>query len=319
MVGSMKVNLLAQSFSQAEGNIGATRYDFVFQPTGDFNDSDGFLYEVTGSGSHAANNADFVGGTFPTGTVSTWGRLFAVGSAPGVPGAVVSVMVAGDTDVESDETFALNVYAEPGGKQFTPLTVTAIIQADDPIIGVSVSNGTTGEFINASPAFYNGPVAEVEKEFVTSTVQNINVNLTSDSWFVRTGAGMDAIQAYDGSNVLDGGAGSNFLTGGVGIDAFFIDARDLIGPIWSTVSNLGSGEGTTLWGIDESRFAVTWLENLGATGFKGLTLQATGQGPTTAAVTFAGYTSADLANGKLVVTFGNEPVSGSNYMYVYAK
>lgn len=55
----------------------------------------------------------------------------------------------------------------------------------------------------------------------------------------------------------------------------------------------------------------------GAAGFTGLTLHATAAGKPTASLTLAGYTQADLNNGRLSALFGTDPASGSAYMYVH--
>jgi hypothetical protein len=126
--------------------------------------------------------------------------------------------------------------------------------------------------------------------------------------------------------VLDGGTGSNFLVGGVlsnqTIDTFFVDDREPTSPIWSTVVNFHSGDAATIWGITPSDFALSWVDGQGATGYTGLTLHATAAGLPTASLTLAGFTSADLADGTLTVSYGTTAASGgvpgSTYMYVHA-
>ena len=61
--------------------------------------------------------------------------------------------------------------------------------------------------------------------------------------------------------------------------------------------------------------ASSWVDGQGAAGYSGLTLHATASGQPTASLTLAGYTSADLSDGRLSVSFGT--VGGSNYMYVH--
>jgi hypothetical protein len=57
-------------------------------------------------------------------------------------------------------------------------------------------------------------------------------------------------------------------------------------------------------------------------GYTGLTLHATAPGVPTASLTLVGYSSADLTNGKLTVSFGattaTDGVPGSFYMHVQA-
>jgi hypothetical protein len=60
------------------------------------------------------------------------------------------------------------------------------------------------------------------------------------------------------------------------------------------------------------------MDGQGAAGFTGLTLHATAAGKPTASLTLAGFTSSDLSNGRLSVSFGTDPASGSAYLYVHS-
>jgi Ca2+-binding RTX toxin-like protein len=157
----------------------------------------------------------------------------------------------------------------------------------------------------------------LQNEFVQITPDNLNVSVTSDNWFIHTGGGTDAIAVHGGTNVLDGGTGSNFLVGGNGFDTFFVDDRAAATDIWSTVVNFHSNDAATIWGVTPQDFDLSWADNQGAVGYTGLTLHATASGKPTASLTLAGYTSADLNNGRLSASFGTDPASGSAYMYVH--
>jgi Ca2+-binding RTX toxin-like protein len=117
--------------------------------------------------------------------------------------------------------------------------------------------------------------------------------------------------------VLDGGSGSNFITGGSGADTFFVDDRAAPTDIWSTVDNFRAGDAATVWGVTAQDFGLAWMDSQGASDFTGLTLHATAAGRATASLTLAGYTQADLGNGRLSVLFGNDPASGSAYMNIH--
>jgi Ca2+-binding RTX toxin-like protein len=152
---------------------------------------------------------------------------------------------------------------------------------------------------------------------VQITPDNLNVSVTSDNWFVHTGSGTDGIAVRGGTNVLDGGTGSNFLVGGNGFDTFFVDDRAAADDIWSTVVNFHGSDAATIWGVTPQDFNLAWADNQGAAGFTGLTLHAMSAGRATASLTLAGYTTADLSNGRLTISFGSDPTSGSSYMYVH--
>jgi len=138
--------------------------------------------------------------------------------------------------------------------------------------------------------------------------------------FIHTGSGVDAINVsgVGGKNILDGGTNSNFLTGGTagaGTDTFFVDARNAAADIWNTVSNFHGGDAVTLFGITPTNKIVAWADGQGTTGATGLTLHATQTGAPQASFTLAGYTTADLSNGRLGLVYGTEP-DGTPYLYV---
>jgi hypothetical protein len=169
---------------------------------------------------------------------------------------------------------------------------------------------------------YVGPVSGVTNEYITTTTDSLNITVTSPNWFIHSGSGNDAIAVNSGTNVLDGSTGSNFLTGGSGNDTFFIDDRGSTSSIWSTVNNFHSGDSVTIWGVTPSDFNLSWLDGQGAVGYTGLTLNATSPGKSNASVTMVGFSSADLTNGRLAITYGSTAadngVPGSSFMYVHA-
>jgi hypothetical protein len=59
---------------------------------------------------------------------------------------------------------------------------------------------------------------------------------------------------------------------------------------------------------------LSWVDGQGAVGFAGLTLHATSAGKPTASLTLAGYTTADLGNGRLGLLFGS--VEGNTYLNI---
>lgn len=181
---------------------------------------------------------------------------------------------------------------------------------------LAVLDTTTGQA--ASPVYqpYTGPVAGLQSQYINITSDNLNISASTPNWFLHSGSGEDAIAANSGTNVLDGGTGSNFLTGGIGTDTFFVDDRAATADIWSTVVGFHAGDAATIWGVTPQDFGLTWADGQGAVGFTGLTLHATAPGRPTASLTLAGYSSADLSNGRLAVSFGN--VDGNAYMYVHA-
>ena len=220
---------------------------------------------------------------------------------------------------------------------FTPAAekppVTVVDPPPPPASGVEqylVTNITTGVSDWENGQAYNGPVAVLQNQFITLTADNVNITATKPSNFIHTGSGDDAIDLSlfggtgSGTNVVDGGSGSNFIkvsAFGSSVDTVFIDNRIAATDTWSTVSNFHAGDAVTIYGVTPSAVTLDWEDSQGAAGFTGLTLHAIEQGKpiaslTLVGVTSGGYTKADLSNGHLGVSFGNDPVSGSSYLYV---
>ncbi len=183
----------------------------------------------------------------------------------------------------------------------------------------SITNMTTGASSSAAGEAYTGPVAGLQNQYITVTTDNLNIAALTPNCFIHTGSGADAIDVsrVGGSNVLDGSTGSNFLVGGTGNDTFFVDDRGPAADIWSSVVNFHSGDAATLFGVAAANFALDWEDNQGAAGATGLTLHALAPGKPIASLTLAGYSKADLGNGRLTTSFGKDPSSGSDYLYVY--
>jgi hypothetical protein len=168
---------------------------------------------------------------------------------------------------------------------------------------------------------YQGPVAGLQSECIELTSDNINLTANVANVFLHSGSGDDALQVLGGTNVLDGSTGSNFLVGASGSDTFFVDDRGSSGDIWSTVVGFHSGDSATVWGVTPDDFKLAWADDQGAPGYTGLTLHATADGKPTASLTLAGYSTNDLNNGRLSVSFGHTAdlpnLPGSSFMLVH--
>lgn len=235
------------------------------------------------------------------------------------------------------EQLAFDRYRYPGevadlqanAKLFTAGTKPPITIVNPPPPSASgveqyqVTNTSTGVADWENGSAYSGPVLKIQNQFITVTTDSINVTATKLNNFIHTGSGNDAIdvsffgETGGGTNVLDGGTGSNFLVGNFNsADSFYVDDRAAASNIWSTVVNFHAGDAATIWGITPNDFNLTWLDSQGAVGYTGLTLNAIHANRPNASLTLAGYAAADLQNGKLSVTYGNDPISGSNYMFI---
>lgn len=182
----------------------------------------------------------------------------------------------------------------------------------------SVIDTTNGVAWQQALTPYTGPVSYLKDQFIDITSDNLNMATTQPNVFLHSGAGEDAIQVTSGQNVLDGGTGSNFLVGGSGSDTFFVDDRGATADIWSTMSNFHSGDSATVWGVTPQDFNIATVDGQGAAGFTGLTWHITAPSKPIASLTLSGFTTADLTDGKLSVTFGTEPASTSPFMFIHA-
>ena len=212
-------------------------------------------------------------------------------------------------------------YAITDGSLNSNSATVAINVTAPPASNFTVTDTTTGVTSNIPGDVYTGPVAGLAFQYIYTGPDNTNVTANIANAFIHTGAGFDAIDvsAAGGTNVLDGGTNSNFLVGGKagsGSDTFFIDDRSPPGDIWSTVVNFHAGDAATIFGITPNGFATNWVDGEGAAGFTGLTLHVTAPGVPIASITLAGYTTADLGNGRLSQIFGTEG-DGTPYLYIH--
>jgi hypothetical protein len=123
------VSIAALSAVKAEGNSGTTAFTFKVTVTGDTSAARSVAWAVTGSGASAASAADFAGGVLPSGVLTL---------APGETTKVLTVNVAGDTTVESDEGFVVTLSNPSTGLTLGTPTASGTIQNDDSI-AVTVS------------------------------------------------------------------------------------------------------------------------------------------------------------------------------------
>lgn len=180
------------------------------------------------------------------------------------------------------------------------------------------TDNTTNKNWQQALSPYTGPVTGIDNEFVDITPDKLNLTSQSPNVFLHTGSGDDALLALSGTNVLDGGTGSNFLTNGSsGKDTDFVDARGATSDIWSTMNKFISGDSVTVFGVTADDFK-SWIDGQGAVNFSGLTTHIPiGLTGITASLTLVGYTMADLASGKLSVSFGDDAASGSPFMFIH--
>ncbi|MGK7868681.1 FG-GAP-like repeat-containing protein [Falsiroseomonas sp. E2-1-a20] len=138
---------------------------------------------------------------------------------------------------------------------------------------------------------YAGPVDYLQYVFLGSEAGEA-VGGTSGNDFMNLLGGDDAANGGAGRDVLDGGGGSNFLTGGAGLDVFFLDGR-AGATTWSTITDWESGEQLSMFGYRPGVSTLTWVQDAGTEGYRGLTMHGdlNGDGAIETSVTWSGLTS----------------------------
>ena len=207
----------------------------------------------------------------------------------------------------------------------TTVTTMASLPGSNGNANFTIADQTTGQQNFISGDSYSGPVQGLGQQLNLITPNNLNITATVPNVFIRTGSGNDAIDVSkaNGNNVLDGAGGSSFLTGGTGNDTFFLDGRSLASDAYSTVVNFHAGDNITVFGVDATNFKLATQDNQGAASAKGVAFTFNGAGKPNATVVIAGFSSADLANGRLTTSYGANPAapgvagSGGSYFNIH--
>ena len=171
----------ALTSSAAEGSAGTTTFSFAVTLNGPHAGTETLHYSIAGTGTNAANAADFSGAL--SGTVTL---------AAGINTAIINVLVVGDTVYEQNETFAVTLSAPSTGLILGTSTATATILNDD-AVPLKVINGTTA---------------------------NNTLVGTNSAEIINGLAGADTIFAFAGNDIINGGTGNDRIYGGAGSDTF---------------------------------------------------------------------------------------------------
>jgi hypothetical protein len=138
-IGS-SVSVNTKSSTKSEGNIGSTSFTFTVTRSGNLSQSATVNYSVAGSGSTPADSTDFVGGQFPSGSVTF---------APNISMLPVTILVRGDTTIETEERFSVTLGNPSSGMTIAAAAAIGIIKNDDPISVVKSLTSNVSTFNNA--------------------------------------------------------------------------------------------------------------------------------------------------------------------------
>ncbi len=147
------LSLSAANADRSEGDSGSTAFTFTVTRTGDTSSAVSVNYALTSS---QADANDFVGG-LPAGTLN-----FAAGETS----KTITILVAGDLAIESDESFTLSLANASSGAEITTGTAVGTIRNDDhPGILVSPTSGLTTSESGGTASFTvvltSAPTADV--------------------------------------------------------------------------------------------------------------------------------------------------------------
>ena len=181
-----RLTVSATSADMAEGNSGSTAYTFTVTRSGDTTGVSSATWTVSGTGANPATANDFVGGSFPTGTV-----IFAAGETS----QTITVNVAGDTAVELNEGFTVTLSAATGATvDPAAASATGTIRNDDASLATLAISADKAEGNAGSTAF----TFTVTRSGDTSAV-------SSATWSVSgTGANPAAASDFDGGSFPSG-------------------------------------------------------------------------------------------------------------------
>jgi hypothetical protein len=184
--GQIMVTAAATEVSQNEGSGTDTTYTYTITRLGDGGAIDTtsttVQYDVVGLGEHATDGADFVGGSPPQGIVTF---------APDENTKTISFTVAGDSAVEEDETFRIELSNPSDGAVIVSHgDATGTVVNDDEVIPPVIKELTAGN------DFWPGPGFPAE-----------------------TNGGNEIINGLAGDDTITGGPGDDTINGGLGFDA----------------------------------------------------------------------------------------------------
>jgi Ca2+-binding RTX toxin-like protein len=295
------IGISATSASKAEGNSGSTPFTFTVTRSGTSSITHRVGWAVSGA---AISGADFAGGVLPSGTVTF---------APGETTKVITVNVAGDLAVESNEAFTVTLSHPSLGATITTAAATGTILNDDSaaaVLSIAAANASKAEGQSGNTPF----TFTVTRTGDTSMAQSAH-------WAVGgaavTGADFAGGSLPSGTVTFAAGQTSRTITvnvaGDTAVEANEAFTVTLSNP--STGASLGTATATSTILNDDARLSISAVTASKAEGQSGSTpfnFTVTRTGDTSVAhsahwaVGGTAVTGADFAGGSLpsgTVTF----------------
>jgi hypothetical protein len=127
-------SVTATNASRPEGNAASTAFTFTVTRSGDLGGTVRLNWAARGSGANPTSDDDFEGGVSPSGVLEF---------SPGEVAKVLTVSVAGDTVVESDEQFTVTLSNPSVGSIATATAVGTVRNDDiDALVSISAASAT---------------------------------------------------------------------------------------------------------------------------------------------------------------------------------
>ncbi|EWY36503.1 hypothetical protein N825_26505, partial [Skermanella stibiiresistens SB22] len=184
-VGTLPViNISATYTAEAEGNSGTTPFTFTVTRSGPTTGTSTVSYSIIGTGGNAASASDFSENRLPSGTVEF---------APGETTKTITINVAGDTVLETDEEFAVVLQPPTGAIRGTNYVAWSTITNDD-----QDNQATSGD------------------DSLAGSANNDSIDGLAGNDTILGMAGNDTLAGGGGDDTLDGGLGADSMAGGLG-------------------------------------------------------------------------------------------------------
>lgn len=162
------IEIVADDADKAEGDTGTTSFTFRVTRTGDTSGISTVDYAVAGAASNGASAADFDGNALPSGTVTF---------NPNDTEALVTVLVAGDTAVESDEGFTVNL-SDAINAEIVTASASGTIRNDDTSVSITALDSSLNEGDAGSTTVFRFTVTRTGD---TSGASTVNFAVSGDA------------------------------------------------------------------------------------------------------------------------------------------
>jgi Ca2+-binding RTX toxin-like protein len=187
-------------------------------------------YRIVSSGANAATASDFVGSLLPSGTVT-----FTAGQTS----QTFAVEIAGDVQIEANETFQVVMESPSLGLAIVGTADTVTITNDD-ATATSPRNLTAGNDVyvavdNLTPWVAGGNGNDSMDARGAGVTASVVFDGGAGNDTLYGGVVSDQLIGGAGNDTLIGGLGNDFLTGGAGVDVFTVASGI------DTITDLGLG------------------------------------------------------------------------------